>query len=175
MADLSLSDLERARRALLELQTVTTRLRGELNGLVPAFNKSGPLIESANHTDRAVQAAVEYLQQHHSDRLTLQQCADKLRLNAAYLSAQFSRAVGIPFKAYLTELRIEKARSLLGDPGRNVAEVAYAVGYTSENRFRLAFRKVTGLAPRIWRETLRMPTTALLLWLPDCLELLELI
>jgi len=47
-------------------------------------------------------------------------------MNAAYLSDLFSRAVGVPFKAYLTELRLTKARELLGDPAQTAAEVAYS-------------------------------------------------
>ena len=77
-------------------------------------------------------------------------------MNAAYLSSLFSRKVGIAFKSYLTELRLEKARALLLRPGQTVTAVAEAVGYSSENRFRLTFKKRTGLSPRVWRETLQV-------------------
>ena len=79
-------------------------------------------------------------------------------MNAAYLSALFSHAVGMPFKTYLTEVRLEKARELLGDPAKSISEVAAAVGYASENRFRSVFKKLTGLSPRMWRETFRATT-----------------
>lgn len=156
VADLRKSDLSRAQQALLELQTVATRLRTELNGLVPAFNKTAPVLGEGSHTDRLVRAALDYIHGHYTEPFTLRQYAHQLRLNAAYLSAQFSRAVGTPFKTYLTELRVEKARALLSEPTRTVAEVAYAVGYASPNRFRLAFKQMTGLSPKAWRETLRM-------------------
>lgn len=79
----------------------------------------------------------------------------------------------MPFKTYLTEVRVEKARELLRDPTRNVSEVAYAVGYASENRFRIAFKRVTGLSPTSWRDTLRMPLPTLLMWLLGETELIE--
>jgi AraC-like DNA-binding protein len=156
LAELRKSDLTQAQQALVELQTVATRLRRELNGLVPAFNKTAPLLEAENHTDRVVHAALEYVHRHYPQPFTLQQCASGLGLNAAYLSAQFSRAVGVPFKTYLTDVRVERARELLSDPAARIANVARAVGYASENRFRVAFKKVTGLSPRLWRETLRV-------------------
>ena len=156
LADLRQSDLSRAQQALVELQTVATRLRKELNDLVPVFRKTAPVLEAENHTDRLAHDMLEYIHRHYSETFTLQQYADRLRMNAAYLSAQFSRAVGIPFKTYLTEVRVEKARELLGDSTHSVCDVAYAVGYASENRFRIAFKKVTGLSPKLWRETLRM-------------------
>jgi hypothetical protein len=37
--------------------------------------------------------------------------------------------------------------------------MAQAIGYQSENRFRIAFKKKTGLSPRSWRETLRVDPT----------------
>jgi AraC-like DNA-binding protein len=160
LAELRKSDLSRAQQALLELQTVATRLRTELNGLVPALNKNTPVLEAENHSERLVHGMLDYIHRHYSEPFTLQQYAGRLRMNAAYLSAQFSRAVGMPFKTYLTEMRVEKARELLSDPARSVAEVAYAVGYASENRFRLAFKRATGLSPRRWRETLRMEPSA---------------
>ena len=79
--------------------------------------------------------------------ITLQHYARELGMNAAYLSDLFSHALGVPFKTYLTELRMEKAKELLGDPTKTASDVAYAVGYASENRFRFAFKKATGLSP----------------------------
>ncbi len=157
LADLRKADLTQAQQALQELQTVATRLRGELNGLVPAINKTPPTVQPECRTERVVHAALECIHEHYSQPLTLAQCAEKIGLNATYLSALFSRQVGVPFKTYLTEVRIEKARELLSDPARNVSEVAFAVGYSSENRFRAAFKGITSLSPRAWRETLRMP------------------
>ena len=158
VADLRQTDLKRAQQALVELQTVASRLRTELNGLVPALGKSAPLLEAETRTNRLVQAAVEYIHRNYTQPLTLEEYASRVHLNASYLSAEFSRTVGLPFKTYLTELRVEKARELLSDPTRNVAEVAYSVGYSSENRFRAAFKRATGLSPRRWRETFRMPS-----------------
>jgi two-component system response regulator YesN len=77
-------------------------------------------------------------------------------MNAAYLSALFSRTVGIPFKAYLTERRLQKAKELLGNPVKRTSEIAFAVGYSGEERFRCAFKKATGLCPKVWRETMQV-------------------
>jgi AraC-like DNA-binding protein len=161
LAELCQSDLIRTNQALLGLQTEATRLRTELNRMVPVFNKHAPALEYENHTDRLVHAALDHIHRHYSEPFTLQQYAGRVGVNAAYLSARFSRAVGIPFKTYLTEVRLEKARELLGDPARSVADVTWAVGYASENRFRLAFKQATGVSPRRWRETLRLAPGAI--------------
>jgi len=154
LAELRQSDLAQAQQALQALQTVSARLRGELNNLVPAIGKTPPAFQPARRGERVVHAALARIHERYSQPLTLAQCAEELGLNATYLSALFSRQVGMPFKTYLTEVRIERARELLSDPARNISEVAVAVGYASENRFRGAFKSVTSLSPRAWRQTL---------------------
>jgi AraC-like DNA-binding protein len=172
LADLRMEDLTRAQQAVLELRTVAARLRAELNGLAPAYAKTPPTLQPENRAEQVVHALMECIERSYGQPVTLRQCARQLGLNAAYLSALFARVVGVPFKTYLTALRMEKARRLLSHPSGTVCEVAAAVGYASENRFRTAFKKATGLAPRIWRETLRMQPLALAGWLLDEMELL---
>ena len=115
-----------------------------------------PVPQSESRPERMVHAVLDRIQQDYAQPLTLRKCASDLRVNAAYLSHLFSHAVGLPFKTCLTEVRVEKARELLGDPAKNISQVASAVGYASENRFRIAFKNVTGISPRMWRQTLQM-------------------
>ena len=133
-----------------------------------------PAAPARNPTpEQIVHRLLECIELDYGKPITLQQYARELGMNAAYLSDLFSRAVGVPFKTYLTELRLAKAKALLGDPAKTASEVAYAVGYASENRFRLAFKKATGLPPKIWRETLRMSSPGfLLIWFLDQMELM---
>ena len=155
LADLREADLTSAGRAVLALEKEQAWLRETLKRHMPpasrALRRSGP----ETHPEQVVQRLLECIERNYGKPITLQHCADKLGMNPAYLSDLFSRAVGVPFKAYLTELRMEKARELLSDPAKTAAEVAYAVGYASENRFRIAFKKATGLCPRLWRETMQ--------------------
>ncbi len=149
LAELRQADLNSARHAVTALESERRRLREELGRMMPAEagtpnggtpNASGP----ENRTDQVAHAALAIVHRQYAQPLTLKLCARRLGLNAACLSALLSRAVGVPFKAYLTELRLQKARELLADPNRHVSEVAGAVGYSSDNRFRLAFKKATG-------------------------------
>ncbi len=155
LAELRTAELADARQAVTALEKELARLHEQLKRIIPAAAQPPPVFGPERHTPQVVQRLLERLHQDYRKPITLQECARKLRLNAAYLSALFSRTVGLPFKAYLTELRLQKARELLGDLDRNVCDVAAVVGYASENRFRLAFRKATGLSPRAWRETFR--------------------
>ena len=157
LADLRKADLSKAQQALQELQTVATHLREDLNGLIPAVNRTVPVIQEKTHSEQIVHDVLDFICRNYAQPITLKQCARSLNLNASYVSALFSRHIGLPFKIYLTDLRMERARELLGDPGNNISDIAGSVGYASANRFRIAFKQATGLAPTAWRETLRMP------------------
>jgi AraC-like DNA-binding protein len=155
LSDLRKADLTRAGRTVLALEREQARLHETLKRHLPPALPAPRLTGRESQAEQLVQCLLERLQLDYAKPITLQQCARELGMNAAYLSDLFSHVVGIPFKNYLTDLRLEKARQLLGDPAKTAAEVAFAVGYASENRFRLAFKQATGLCPRLWRETMR--------------------
>lgn len=165
LADLRKADLTSAGRTLLALEKEQARLHDALQRHLPVNPATPRLTRSESHAEQIVHRLLACIDLNYGKPLTLRQCAVKLGMNAAYLSALFSRAVGVSFKTHLTELRVEKAKALLGDPTMTASEVAAAVGYTSENRFRSAFKKLTGLPPRIWRETFRISPHVSLIWL----------
>lgn len=156
LADLQKQDLGNVQRVLRVFENVQKRLRKKLNGLMPAVREAPPVAQLESRPERMVRAVLDRIQKDYARSLTLRKCAADLRVNAAYLSHLFSHAVGVPFKTSLTEVRVEKARELLGDPAKNISQVASAVGYAGVRRFRTAFKSVTGISPKLWRETLQM-------------------
>lgn len=157
LSDLRKADLTSAGHAVLALEKEQARLHDTLQRHLPpapqaqAPRRSGP----ESHAQQTVHCLLECIEQRYAQPIMLRQCAVKLGVNAAYASSLFSRAVGVPFKTYLTERRLEKAKELLGDPAKTASEVAQAVGYGSEDRFRIAFKKATGLSPKLWRATMQ--------------------
>jgi YesN/AraC family two-component response regulator len=153
---LELRNLEVAKehQQATEHQHEETKLRAELGRRLPGILGETGRTEAESHTEQLVHRMLDYIQKGYARPITLKECARNLEFNAAYLSALFSHTVGLPFKSYLTRLRLEKAKDLLSDPTRRVSDVAYAVGYTNPNQFRLAFKAITGLAPVTWRSNL---------------------
>jgi YesN/AraC family two-component response regulator len=153
---LELRNLELAKehQQTTEHQHEETKLRAELRRRLPGILGETGRAEEESHTEQLVHRMLDYIQQGYARPITLKECARNLEFNAAYLCALFSRTVGLPFKSYLTRLRLEKAKGLLSDPTRRISDVAYAVGYTNAKQFRLAFKAATGLAPVTWRSNL---------------------
>ena len=84
--------------------------------------------------------------------LNLNYCAGKLDVTPSYLSGRFSRDMGQGFTAYLSELRMEKARDLLKNVSLKVYEVAERVGITDVSYFNKLFRDYQGKTPLQYRK-----------------------
>jgi len=155
-AALRQEDLAKTQLALRAAKADESRLRRELQEVLPVLHKAQPTTQRENRVEGLVHGVLDRIHQEFGRGLTLQQCAQELRVNAAHLSRLFSQTVGLPFKAYLTTVQVERAQELLSNPALNISEVADSVGFASENRFRCVFKRLTGLPPRQWRETFRI-------------------
>ncbi|OGR97000.1 MAG: hypothetical protein A2V88_09340 [Elusimicrobia bacterium RBG_16_66_12] len=111
--------------------------------------KGSPACEARSR--QAVRALIKRVRREFAAPLELKKLARESGLNASYLSTVFAREVGLPFKSYLTALRLERAQVLLGDPVLPISRVAREVGYATPHRFRAAFRAWTGVSPGRWR------------------------
>ena len=92
-------------------------------------------------------AAQAYLDRHYDEPISLEKIADALQISTFYLSHVFTQERNFSLFAYLTNLRMERARALLREGKLNVSEVARAVGYDSGNYFAKVFRKHFGHPP----------------------------
>ncbi|HYE05216.1 MAG TPA: AraC family transcriptional regulator [Planctomycetota bacterium] len=67
------------------------------------------------------------------------------------LRHRFVRAFGASPRALATDLRIERAMSLLLESDLPVRDIAERVGYARQHEFARAFRRRTGVTPTAWR------------------------
>lgn len=81
---------------------------------------------------------------------TVESLGREVGVSRSVLAARFAEMVGHPPMQYLTLWRMQLASRLLHD-GRQVADVAEAVGYESEAAFSRTFKKIVGDAPTVWR------------------------
>lgn len=87
--------------------------------------------------------------------LTLGIVADYVGLNEKYFSSRFTREAGCTFSAYLTELRMQKAKSLMGTTDLKMYEISQRVGYHNTEHFNRTFKKTFGQSPGDCRRAIR--------------------
>lgn len=96
--------------------------------------------------------AVEYLQTHYHEPITLNEVAEHTFVSTYYISRMFKKEMGKNFVDYLNELRIEKAKELLKDVRYKTYEVAEKVGIPDAHYFSRLFKKYVGMTPTEYRE-----------------------
>lgn len=94
-----------------------------------------------------VQNAIQYLQNHYTEEISLSDIARASGLSPYYFSRLFSKFTGIPFKGYLTRLRVEKAVHLIRANSQSMIDTALECGFNSVRTFNRAFKAVKGYPP----------------------------
>ena len=122
----------------------------QLSQVAAATIRAPEEVEGANQLIGKVK---KYLQHNYMTvDISLDSVSNIVNLNPTYFSALFKKETGVNFLDYLTDLRIQAARTLLTDPLRSTGEIASMVGYDSAGYFARAFKKRTGMTPTEYRK-----------------------
>jgi AraC family transcriptional regulator len=95
---------------------------------------------------------IDYIHANLAKDLGLAELADLAGLNPYHFAHAFKAATGMPPHRYIIGLRVHRARELLIDRRLSIADVALAVGFSSQSHFTLNFRRITGTTPARYRE-----------------------
>lgn len=109
-----------------------------------------PLLETAAQTDgktMQVRKAIEYLDRHYAQRITLAELAEQAGFSPEHFSRVFRRETGVNYITYLNNLRMKHAVQLLEQTDCKVYEIAEEVGFSSLSYFSTAFKKKFGKNP----------------------------
>ncbi|MFK7695520.1 response regulator [Paenibacillus sp. HJGM_3] len=79
--------------------------------------------------------------------------AEKMKLSRGYFSSSFKDIVGTSFPDYLKALRIARAKTLLTQTAKSVADIAEECGIPDHRYFSKQFREETGLLPSEYRSS----------------------
>lgn len=99
-----------------------------------------------------IEQMTKYIDNNFTDsNFTVQQMADHFNLSLNYLSSFFKEQTGQNVVYYLTNLRVEKAKSLLSSSDMPVKDVAENSGYYNVSSFIRRFKQITGYTPGEYR------------------------
>lgn len=102
-----------------------------------------------------INTAMAYTRQYLYLQLTLEDVAEVFGYNPSYFSRNFHKYCGMPFKEFLTQARIEKAKAYLESSDLTINEITAKVGFANRNYFSNVFRERTGTTPNSWRTEAR--------------------
>jgi len=102
--------------------------------------------------DVSIQHAMQYIINHFTEEIPLDELATVAHLSPAYLSQKFKIVTGIGYKEYINILRIQKAKKLLVQTDLSINKIAFDCGYTSANYFGDIFKKIANVSPSNYRK-----------------------
>ena len=96
--------------------------------------------------------AKNYIEQNYNKEILIGELAKQMGYSTPHLINKFKAQYGITPKAFISQVRILKAKELLLATDNLSREIAYFLGFSDELYFIRFFKKHTGLTPRRFRE-----------------------
>jgi AraC family transcriptional regulator len=97
--------------------------------------------------------AVEYIQAHLGEDLSLSAIANELGMSQYYFCRLFKKSTGVSPHQYLIQQRVEKAKHLLKQSERTITSVAMDCGFANQSHFAKCFHQCTGMNPKQFCKT----------------------
>jgi AraC family transcriptional regulator len=97
-----------------------------------------------------------------SEDISLDELAAEAQLSPFHFARMFKQSVGAPPRVHLTRLRVERACELLEMTDLPVTEIAYEVGYSSNQVLARVFLKHRRMSPTDYRRAMRDPARSVL-------------
>ena len=100
-----------------------------------------------------VKNALQYMEEHYKEKLTLGMVADKTYVSQWHLSKLLNKQEGKNFSEILNQIRIQRAKELLKDMSLRIADISELVGFTDVAHFSRVFKKNEGISANEYRNT----------------------
>src|SRR5690606_32524006 len=111
----------------------------------------GAFVPVTHHGDVRILRAQKFIASSYETPDALLGAAEKAQLPRRTFERRFRLATGLSPLAYLQEVRIQNARSLLESTDWSVHDIAENVGYTDVPHFRTLFQRRSHLTPSRYR------------------------
>lgn len=96
--------------------------------------------------------AKDYIRNNYNKDISLDDVSRAVNISPYYFSKIFKENTGENFIEYLTNIRIDKAKELLGTTEYSMKEICSMVGYSDPNYFSRSFKKNVGVTPTEYKE-----------------------
>lgn len=148
-----------------ELGQLLGKLREQVNASKGSYYKQDPSNIEAIPMKKYVSNKIErkklllniekYLRNNYNKPISTKQLGETFGLVPSYLSKLYRNHYGLSPKDFVTQLRIERAKTLIRESDEFfVRDVAALVGYDDPLHFSKLFRKATGVSPSEYRHSL---------------------
>ena len=104
-------------------------------------------------TSNYILQAIQEINSAYMNKITLNQIAENLHVNPAYLSVLFKKEMGSNFSDYLNTLRIKRSKELLVTTNLSLLDISLLTGFEEQSYFTKVFKKLAGTTPNKYRKS----------------------
>lgn len=112
-------------------------------------------LQGVNPVGPAVSKALDYIAEHYTDAVTLEEIANAAGLSTFRIAHLLKEATGKTALQNVHYLRIQEARRLLESSEMSCTDIAYETGFGDQSYFIKQFRKWMGITPAKYRKSCR--------------------
>lgn len=114
-------------------------------------NEKNNLITDGTDSSLPIRKAIYYVRTHFKEEISLEIVAKFVNMPYSTLSKQFAKHVGVPFKEYLNNIRLEYSLNLITHSSETITDIAYYCGFNSLSYFQRVFSKKYHMTPLAYR------------------------
>ncbi|MCR2804314.1 response regulator transcription factor [Paenibacillus soyae] len=114
-------------------------------------------MDKKKQSENSIAEAKTFLDRNLYRDLSVEEAATHVGLSTSYFSLLFKQTFGETFIEYVTRQRMERAKGLLAESQKSVAQIAREVGYAERRYFTKVFMKYTGDNPSDYRSKFQAP------------------
>ena len=102
-----------------------------------------------------IPTAIEYIKEHlHEETLSITEVSESVYLNPVYFGRMFKKIMNMPFKRYVQQIRLERAKEMLLEEKESIAGICLKVGIPNQSYFTQLFKQNTGTLPSEYKRSL---------------------
>lgn len=117
--------------------------------------RSPAKLEHIDMPAHKIRAAIEYMETHLGDDLSIESIAAAVGMSSFRFARGFAKGVDQSPHRFLVTRRIEVAKDLLRSTDRKLADIARAVGFSTQSHFTAVFGKRCQMTPLAYRRFVR--------------------
>lgn len=125
-------------------------LRSEVEAMLQQLNAAAE--EAAGSGGKMAREIIHYTIDHITEDIDLNHLSARFGKTPGYIGKLFRKGSQMGFNEFVTNERIKLAKRMLMEQSLSIQQVAELCGYYNPKYFSTAFRKVTGMSPKAYRE-----------------------
>ena len=103
--------------------------------------------QCSKKTTEIILEVVYFIEEHITEKLTVEEIAKQVYLSPAHLQRVFEFAFDISIAEYVRGRKLQKSLEMLYETEAKISDIAYEIGFEHESSFIRSFKREFGITP----------------------------